>query len=165
MALKVVGSNPIIHPRKREDTIRYPFFLFAWMGFEPSEWNSPVDCFWPGRVPATPYNSFPLGKNWQRIPLSTPRKGTRLDTFFKSGISFLCWNDARNGVLFQLFSLYGFWRRYRMALDRQLGQEWDQAIVQWIAIVQVLEIINAQKRTRVFWYNTRAFNDSITRLS
>ena len=36
-------------------------------------------------------------------PIIHPRKDTRLDTFFKSGISFLCWNDAQNWVLFQLF--------------------------------------------------------------
>ena len=35
MALKVVGSNPIIHPRKRTDTFRYLSFLFReGMGFE-----------------------------------------------------------------------------------------------------------------------------------
>ena len=35
MALKVVGSNPIIHPIKRTDTFGYLFFLFqVVMGFE-----------------------------------------------------------------------------------------------------------------------------------
>ena len=38
-------------------------------------------------------------------PIIHPRKDTRLDTFFKSGISFLCWNDTRNRVLFQFFRI------------------------------------------------------------
>ena len=33
MALKIVGSSPIIHPRKREDTLRYPLFFWI-MGLE-----------------------------------------------------------------------------------------------------------------------------------
>jgi hypothetical protein len=45
---------------------------------------------------------FAKGENVTN-PIIHPRKDTRLDTFFKSGISFLCWNDAQNWVLFQLF--------------------------------------------------------------
>ena len=34
MALKVVGSNPIIHPIKRTDTFKVSVFLFVMVGFE-----------------------------------------------------------------------------------------------------------------------------------
>jgi len=55
---------------------------------------------------------------------------TRLDTFFKSGISFLCWNDAPNGVLFQLFSLYWILWWHGASPELYFGWEWDIAIVQ-----------------------------------
>jgi hypothetical protein len=46
---------------------------------------------------------FPTGLCIVSTYSTFARKDTRLDTFFKSGISFLCWNDAQNWVLFQLF--------------------------------------------------------------
>ena len=74
-------------------------------------------------------------------PIIHPRKETRLDTFFKSGISFLCWNNTQNRALFQLFSLYWFWRRHEAAPILQLGQESEKAIVHGIGIVQPLEFL------------------------
>ena len=62
------------------------FFLFD-DGIRRTKCNSPVDCCWPGRAPATPYNSShreELATN----PIIHPIKNTWLDTLFKSGISF-----------------------------------------------------------------------------
>ena len=59
-----------------------------------------------------------------------------------SGISFLCWNNALNGVLFQLFSLYWILGRYGAAPDRKLDQESEKAIVHGIGIVQIVSYSN-----------------------
>ena len=58
---------------------------------------------------------------------------------FKSGISFLCWNDTRNRVLFQLLI-----KRFSIAVsncNRQLIETLVASIVYRMAIVQILEII------------------------
>ena len=48
------------YPPQKKERIPYGIlsFLFVDLGFEPSKRNSPVDCCWPGRAPATPYDSF-----------------------------------------------------------------------------------------------------------
>ena len=60
-------------------------------------------------------------------PASATRKGTRLDTI-SSLVFLLCWNDYRNWVLFQLFSLYRILEWYGAVSVVCFGKEGKETI-------------------------------------